>query len=156
MTNDVHSNDGMNTSGSDEERWRADHSDAMKIRSAIKRSSSMASSSHNSSNRVRRARSPGITSSGSPPNENAMFTVSHARRMVKSEKESGDWKATILSPRTAPVVKNTGQRRTTLGDQRSRETSTASRDPVRLSTAITGSGVGSRDSFMVGEKAAWR
>ena len=156
IPNDASFNDSTNNSGSDEDRWRTDRSDAMKIKSAIKRSSSIAPSSHNSSNRIRRARSPGAMSSGSPPNENAMFTASHARRMVKSEKENCDWKASILSPRTAPVVKATSQRRTTLGDQRPRDIIVAARDPVRLSTAITGSGGGSRTSFMVGAKGAWR
>ncbi|KAG9624062.1 hypothetical protein KCU64_g19980, partial [Aureobasidium melanogenum] len=36
-------------------------------------------------------------------NENNLFTASHARRMVKSEKGEA---TNVLSPRSAPVVKN--------------------------------------------------
>ena len=148
------SNDNTSSSGSDrEENWKASKKDAMQIKAAVKRVSSVAPSSTNPHNRHQRRRSPTSASSGSPPNENAMFTSSHARRMVKSEKEN-DWKASILSPRTAPVVKHAGPRRTTMGESRPRES--VSREGSRLSTAITGSGGHSRGSLMAGGKGTWR
>ena len=147
--------DSANSSSSDgEDKWNANKSDAMQIKTAIKRASAVAPSGANSINRHRR-RSPTNTSSGSPPNENAMFTASHARRMVKSEKEN-DCKASILSPRTAPVVKSAASRRTTMGESRPREPGMIDRGPVRLSTAIAGSGEKSRGSLLVGGKGLWK
>ena len=81
-------NDSASNSGSDEENgWNANKSDAMQIKTAIKRVSAVAPSGANAINRHRR-RSPTNASSGSPPNDSAMFTASHARRMVKSEKRA--------------------------------------------------------------------
>lgn len=148
-------NDSGNNSSSDgEDRWKTDRNDVMKVRSAIKRASSVAPASTHLAARNQRRRSPNVTSAGSPPNENALFTASHARRMVKSEKEN-EWKANVLSPRTAPVVKGNGQRRTTLSGGGPKESSTMGREAVRLSTVVTGSG-GSRPSLMVGGKGTWR
>lgn len=160
ISSDNTPNDSANNSGSEtEDKWRANRDDAMHIKAAVKRAS-YAPSSNNPANRPRRTRSPTAASSGSPPNENAMFTASHARRMVKSEKEN-EWKPNVLSPRTAPVVKTSSQRRTTLGDGKPREISVSGRDmagreTVRLSTAVTGSGGSLRGSLMVGGKATWR
>ncbi len=163
ISSDITPNDSANNSGSEvDDRWRANKDDAMHIKAAVKRAS-YAPTSTTSGNRPRRTRSPTAASSGSPPNENAMFTASHARRMVKSEKEN-EWKLNVLSPRTAPVVKTGGQRRTTLGDGKPREVSLSSkemagmagRDAVRLSTAVTGSGGSLRGSMMMGGKATWR
>lgn len=154
IDHEVASNDSANTSGSDGEgRWKTDKSDAMQIRKAVKRASSIAPSSSHPINRQRR-RSPTGTSAGSPPNEN-MFTASHARRMVKSDKEN-DSKASILSPRTQPVVKTASQRRTTFGEGRPREPGLAGREAVRLSTAVVGSGGASRGSLMPVSKGVWR
>ena len=82
--------------------------------------------------------------------------------MVRSEKEN-DFKASILSPRTAPVVKHTGQRRTTMGtmsvnETRSKDMGMPSREAVRPSSAVTGSGGSghTRGSLLVGGKGAWR
>ena len=148
--------EGSNSSGSDlDDHWKADKSDAVKIKTAIKRSSAIAPSSRDHALRVQRRRSPTGMSSGSPPNENAMFTASHARRMVKSEKEN-DWKGSVLSPRTAPVTKGTGQRRITVGDVRPKENNMAVREPSRGSTAVSGSGGSLRGSLMPGGKGAWR
>ena len=148
--------DGANTSSSDlDDHWKADKSDAAKIKTAIKRSSTIAPSSRDHALRVQRRRSPTGISSGSPPNENTMFTASHARRMVKSEKDS-EWKGNVLSPRTAPVTKGMSQRRTTVGDVRPKESGMATREPVRLSTAVNGSGGSLRGSLMLGGKGAWR
>ena len=156
LKSDVLANDCADNSGSDlEDRWKANKSDAMQISTALKRASSGTSASTNASNRPQRRRSPTATSSGSPPNENTLFTASHARRMVKSEKEN-EWRTSILSPRTAPVVKNASQRRITFGEGRPKESGMIGREAVRLSTAITGSGGNSRGSFMIGGKGAWR
>lgn len=62
-----------------------------------------------------------------------MFTAAQARRMGKGEKEF-EVKPRVLSPRTIPVMKNTGQRRTTLGGElRGRDASFSNRDAIRLS-----------------------
>ena len=160
ISNDITPNNSANNSGSEtEDRWKANKDDAMHIKAAVKRAS-YAPSATNQVNRPRRTRSPTASSAGSPPNENTIFTASHARRMVKSEKEN-DWKLNVLSPRTAPVVKTASQRRTTLGEGKPREVSFSGRDMVgreaaRLSTAVSGSGGSSRGSLMVGGKATWR
>ncbi|KAI4208262.1 MAG: hypothetical protein LQ346_000142 [Caloplaca aetnensis] len=109
-----------------ESQWKAGTSDAMHIMHAIKRSSSIAPPTAHPAGRQRR-RSPTGASAGSPPNDNTMFTASHARRMVKAEKEN-DWKLNVLSPRTAPVIKTAAQRRTTLGDGRPKDGGFAGRD----------------------------
>ena len=149
-------NDSGNNSGSDQDdQWRADKYDAMKIRTALKRASSITPSVNGPAMRMQRRRSPTTASTGSPPNENAMFTASHARRMVKSEKEN-EWKASVLSPRTAPVVKGSNHRRMTMTETRPREPRPVSRDSsVRLSNAVTASGGSMRGSLMVG-KGTWR
>ncbi|KAI4177876.1 MAG: hypothetical protein LQ348_005750 [Seirophora lacunosa] len=147
---------GSNAGSDVESQWKARTADVMQIKHAIKRSSSITpSAAHPPNRQQQRRRSPTGASAGSPPNEAAMFTASHARRMVKAEKEN-DWKVNVLSPRTAPVVKAAAQRRTTLGDGRPKEGGgLAARDGVRLSSAVSGSGGSSRGSFMVG-KGAWR
>ena len=154
---DIPHGESANNSGSDtDQSWKADKGDILKIRTAIKRVSSIAPAPVTTTTRPQRRRSPAAVSAGSPPNENAMFTASHARRMVRCEKEN-DWKTSILSPRTAPVVKNAaGQRRITLGDGRLKEDrGIVGREAVRLSTAVTGNGENTRGSFMLG-KGAWR
>lgn len=157
INSDIKPNDSANNSGSDrEENWKANKSDAIKIKAAVKRVSTAAPTSTNPLNRQQRRRSPTSASSGSPPNENTMFTASHARRMVKSEREN-DWKASILSPRTAPVSKHAGSRRTTMGETiRPRENGTVSREAVRLSTAVSGSEANPRGSLLVSGKGSWR
>ncbi|KAL8770705.1 MAG: hypothetical protein Q9194_005092 [Teloschistes cf. exilis] len=140
--------------GSDEDGWKARKMDMMQIKHAIKRSSSIAPSTANPSTRHQRRRSPTGASAGSPPNDSSMFTASHARRMVKADKEN-DWKLNVLSPRTAPVVKTAAQRRTTLGEGRPKEGGFASREAVRLSSTVAGTSGGSRGSLMPG-KGIWR
>lgn len=142
-------------SGSDgEDQWKAKTTDIMQIKDAIKRrSSSIAPSAAHPNNRQQRRRSPTGASAGSPPNEN-MFTASHARRMVKAEKEN-DWKINVLSPRTAPVIKTAAPRRTTVGEGQPKDSGFPGRDRVRLSSAVSGNNGGSRGSLMVG-KGAWR
>lgn len=155
--------EGANSSGSEvEDRLKANKSDVMQIKTAIKRVSSVAPGNPRPSSRQRR-RSPPGASSGSPPNDINMFTASHARRMVRSEKEN-DFRASILSPCTAPVVKHAGQRRTTMGtmsvnENRSKDMGVPPREAVRPSTAVTGSGGSgghTRGSLLAGAKGAWR
>ena len=162
VADDTTLNEGANSSSSDvEDRLKANKSEVMQIKTAIKRVSSVAPGNANPSSRQRR-RSPPGASSESPPNDSSLFTASHARRMVRSEKEN-DFKASILSPRTAPVVKHTGQRRTTMGtmsvnENRPKDMGMPSREAVRPSTAVTGSGGSGhpRGSLLVGGKGAWR
>ncbi|CCD34899.1 hypothetical protein BofuT4_P086030.1 [Botrytis cinerea T4] len=82
---------------------------------ALKRHGSLSRTGHNHTNsegnqRIRRARSPTAAQLATSPNsENQMFTASHARRMVKSDK--GDGLSSVLSPRTAPVIIKHGHSR---------------------------------------------
>ena len=153
ISSDVTPNDSGNNSGSErEDSWKTDKSDAHRINKAVKRASMAAPSSANSIKH--RRRSPTPSSSGSPPSENSLFTASHARRMVKSEKENA--RDSILSPRTAPVVKHPAQRRTTMGGDRPRDSSITGKEAVRLSSAVTSSGGGNRGSLLVGGKTVWR
>ncbi|KAK3069068.1 tubulin-dependent ATPase kip3 [Teratosphaeriaceae sp. CCFEE 6253] len=120
-------------SGSDTERSftahgsnKIDKQTAGALRSAmkLKRSSSINNHSHNpsssrhSTTHHHRRRSPtASTARDSPPpadqaagsgngNGNSIFSASHARRMVKSEREEA--LRSVLSPRTQPVVKQAG------------------------------------------------
>ena len=152
---DTTSHDSGSTSGSDRENsWKPDAENARRISKAVKRAS-MGAPPANLVMKHRR-RSPTPSSTGSPPGENSLFTASHARRMVKSDKENA--RDSILSPRTAPVVKHSAnQRRTTMsiGD-RPRDSSVLGREAVRLSSVVTGSGGGNRGSLSIGGKGAWR
>lgn len=126
------------STGSDNnDNWKANKDDALKINSAMRRISSggqLGPATSANTLRVHRRRSPTSASYGGSPNENTnMFTASQARRMVKSDKEP-EAKPRVLSPRTIPIMKNTGQRRSTLGgDVRPRDLSLSSRDAIRLS-----------------------
>ena len=146
--------DHGNSSNSEaEEAWKKDTQEAMNIRRAMRRASSVVPS-NSSVSRTQRRRSPPASASGSPPNENALFTASHARRMVKSEKEN-DWKGSVLSPRTAPITKNFN-RRTTLNESRPKEITSHGRESnVRLSSIMHATGGNARGSLMVG-KGVWR
>ncbi|CAD0083730.1 unnamed protein product [Aureobasidium vineae] len=93
------SDDHTGSSASDnEDPTRSLQDSALQIQSAMRRRVSSGSNRH-------RRRSPAAQTSGSPnsSNENNLFTASHARRMVKSEKGEA---TNVLSPRSAPVVKN--------------------------------------------------
>ena len=155
------SDSASNSSGSDnEDKWKGDKGDAMKIRDAMKRTSLVHTGSNSTpsymQSRTHRRRSPTAATSGSPPNDNSMFSASHARRMVKSEKEN-DWRVSVLSPRTAPITK--GNRRTTLNEvSRVRDSSVGSigdRAAIRLSTVPTASSA-SRASLVTAGKNSWR
>lgn len=158
---------GFSSSGSDNERpFTADKETAGKIRSAIKlkRSSSI---SGNTAARQRdrestghhRRRSPTASTRDSPPpgesSQNGIFSASHARRMVKSEREEA--MRSVLSPRTAPITKGNGPvpvRRSMIesGTGTLKE-GAAARGAVRVSSIVPGSA--QRASGM-GTKAAWR
>ena len=143
-----------NSSASDDECQKTwpivNRSEAKEIRSALKRTSS--SSVTNNAIRTHRRRSPTATSAGSPPSEN-MFSASHARRMVRAERDS-DWKTSVLSPRTAPVTK-AAVRRTTMGESAMRDGLAALKSgAVRVSSVTPGSA--SRGSLAAGTKTAWR
>lgn len=139
------------SSGSEGEKWT--DSDARKIGSAIKRRTSTA---HGSMpiNRTHRRRSPN-TASNSPPNENMMFSASAARRMVKGNHDA-DWKASVLGPRAAPVMKGSA-RRTVMavtGEDRPREVSSSlNRAPIRI---VSNGSISSRGSLAPGVKGTWR
>lgn len=136
------------SSSSDNEKLTMDKSDAHKISSAIKRrSSTQGVMSTSARAHAHRRRSP--TAASSPPNENNMFSASAARRMVKSERDS-DWKASVLSPRSAPILKGAARRTTMATDlERPGSTGTLERKPIRVIS-------GSRGSLMPGSKNIWR
>jgi kinesin family protein 18/19 len=175
----VHPDNASTTSSSDgENNWKdstdgencwkgpnnATKADAMKIRSAVRRASSVHNSGTNgtpiySASRTQRRRSPTAATAGSPPNEN-MFTTGQARRMVigRSEKEN-EWKIGVLSPRVTGVVGRGSTRRTTMGEgKRERESlSVADRGPQhRMSSVVGMNSSAIRGSFMPGGKGAWR
>jgi kinesin family protein 18/19 len=140
-----------NSSSSEEEKWTG--SDARKIGTALKRRSSTNGGSVPIS-RAHRRRSPTATSC-SPPNENSMFSASAARRMVKNNHDA-DWKNSVLSPRTTPIMKGPA-RRTTMaitGEDRPREPASLNRAPVRITS--NGSNGSSRGSLAPGTKSVWR
>ncbi|KAK5165843.1 tubulin-dependent ATPase kip3 [Saxophila tyrrhenica] len=131
--------------------------DAASLRSAMRLSrtssqSSKSRTSNTSRESVHRRRSPTATSP--PPESN--FSASHARRMVKSERE--DALRSVLSPRTAPVSKGQGpvgvRRSMVEGSMgREKEGPPAGKGHVRQSSVVPGSAsrVGGG-----GSKAAWR
>ena len=151
-TLDHYTQDSTNNSGSDkEDRWGPNKDDMSQIKNALKRASSATGQMGNTINRTQRRRSPPASLTGSPPTD-IMFTASHARRMVKNDKEN-DWKASVLSPRYAPVTKSSAGRRTTLGSGQMRE---SSRDLSRLSHVVMSSGGHSRGASIGGGKGVWR
>jgi kinesin family member 18/19 len=106
--NDAASAASSENEGSGKNTFPGSKEDAAKVRSAMKLKRSSSVSSHNpsrmSSHResIHRRRSPTATS---PPPE-GIFSASHARRMVKSDREEA--LRSVLSPRTAPVTKSSG------------------------------------------------
>lgn len=129
------------SSGSDSEKWSMDQSDARTIGSAMKKRRSSGSIPIS---RTHRRRSP--TAASSPQNENTLLSAGAARRMVKAGE--AEWKASVLSPRTAPIVKGAA-RRTTMAEGAS---GSLNRAPIRIPS---GTG-GPRGSLMPGTKSAWR
>jgi kinesin family protein 18/19 len=156
-SSDVTPADSAGSSGSEDEgskpNWPIGQVEAQKIRSALKRSSSNAGGS---AMRTQRRRSPTAAShTGSPPSENAMFSASQARRMGNNSLDAG-WKNSVLSPRSAPVVKSGGgaMRRTTMSAGEMREGSGSLRAaPVRMSTSTVPA---AGRSSLANSKSAWR
>jgi kinesin family protein 18/19 len=155
-SNDVTPTDSGNNSSSESENWAVGRSEGAKISMALKRTGSISRASHvhsssETGNTRHRRRSPtAATMSGSPPSEN-MFTVSHARRMVGSQKEA--FSSSVLSPRSAPIMKN-NNRRTTIGE--GRQVSGMGSQAVRLNGTI-GSTPRARESVAgIVVKGGWR
>lgn len=161
-------NDSGNNSSSEENApFTASQADSAKIRAALKRERASMSGgrlshahtmSDSSVRTVHRRRSP--TAAGSPPSENAMFTAGHARRMVKSERDSS-FASSVLSPRTAPVIKNSGTRRTTIGGPQSQHGSMGgmtAAQALRLNGGGTVGGTPRTRESVVGAmgKGGWR
>ncbi|KAJ4299721.1 tubulin-dependent ATPase kip3 [Kalmusia sp. IMI 367209] len=144
-------NSAETSSGSEEEKWSMDQSDARKIGSAMKRRSSTNSGSVPIS-RAHRRRSPTAATACSPQNENTLLSAGATRRMVKGDRDA-DWKTSVLSPRTAPIVKGAARRTTMAVTGEERVSGGLNRAPIRL--ASNGSS-GSRGSLMGATKSAWR
>ncbi|OAP56258.1 hypothetical protein AYL99_09437 [Fonsecaea erecta] len=174
------------TTNSDSENHNStasDKEDVLKIREAVKRSSSLRRSGIHGS-RTQRRRSPTAATAagaGSPTSE-SMFGASHVRRMVHGtrnellkENDAGSWKVGVLSPRVQGIVSHgksslgaysNPMRRTTMSGMDVRGgANSASGGPeraggVRLSSITAGSsGHGhsaSRGSLMPSGKAVWR
>ena len=150
--------DNGNSSSSEGENSFIGRSESVKINQALKRAGSVSRASHihsisDSAARTQRRRSPtAATMAGSPPSEN-LFTASHARRMVGSQKEQA-FSSSVLSPRSAPIMKNAANRRTTIGE--GRQVSGMSSGPLRLPGTL-GSAPRVRESIIgaVG-KGGWR
>lgn len=146
-------NDSANSSSSEGEGWKADRSDSVEISRALKRSGSISRAS-NDTNRHRRARSPtAATMAGSPPNENSLFTASHARRMVKSDKEAA-FQSSVLSPRNHPIMKS-ANRRTTISESRQVSGSMAG-SAIRLTGTIGGAPKTRESAAGLMGKGSWR
>ncbi|RFU32721.1 hypothetical protein B7463_g3609, partial [Scytalidium lignicola] len=143
-----------NSSSDNENSWTVDKSESVKIGKHLRRSSSI-SRNHSlpeSTSRTQRRRSPTATSmTCSPPNEN-LFTASHARRMIKGDRETG-FHTSVLSPHTAPITKP--NRRTTIGESRQVSGSMASA-AVRLNSSINVPKVRESVTGVVGTKNGWR
>jgi len=136
---------------SDEEKWGMDKTDARKIGSAMKRRSSTNSGSVPVS-RAHRRRSPTAATASSPPNENSFLSAGAARRMVKGDRDN-DWKTSVLSPRTAPIVKGATRRTTMAVAGEERAPTGLNRAPVRI---VSNGSTGSRGSSIGATKSVWR
>lgn len=141
----------------------ADKETAGKIRSAIKLKRNSSTSGRNSGahlhmartrdrESIHRRRSPTATSPPPSGDSQGIFSASHARRMVRSEKE--DAMRSVLSPRTAPVLKGSGPmaaRRSMMVEGTPKEAG-VHKAPVRVSSIVPGSA--QRQTSI--SKAAWR
>lgn len=149
---DTENDAASSASGSDiEKSFNGSKEDAQKIRSAMKQKRSSSINGSRSRESIHRRRSPSATNS---PPQDGIFSSSHARRMVKSEREEA--LRSVLSPRSAPVTKGNGP----VPVRRSMMESTATpkevvgmvgRGHMRQSSIVPGSA--QRAS---GSKAAWR
>ena len=105
---DNNSSDEASASSSGDEKkkaWPADMEAARRISSAIKAKRASTAASIGARQPHHRQRSPTASASASPPPETGgLFSASHARRMVRAEGKT-DSGTSVLSPRSAPVVK---------------------------------------------------
>ncbi len=163
---------------SDTENHSTAKEDALRIRDAVRRSSSLRRSSVHAS-RTQRRRSPTAATaglSGSPPSE-GMFAAGHVRRMVQGGKgdtsslkeNEREWKVGVLSPRVQGIVSHgrglsgsaNSIRRTTLSGMDVRGTPNGNAEKaagggVRLSSVMMPPPSASRGSLMPSGKAVWR
>ena len=135
-------NESASNSGSEND-WKNIRPDLAKFKAA-RRTSSINGSSLHAAARAQRRRSPTGSSTGSPPSEGGLFTASHARRMVKSDKEN-TFGGNVLSPRATPVMKNA--RRATGGESRL-SLGFGPREGIRLS-GVPASATKARESISV-------
>ncbi|OQV00901.1 Kinesin motor domain-containing protein [Cladophialophora immunda] len=180
-----HNSSATNSDTENHNSTASDKEDVLKIREAVKRSSSLRRSGIHGS-RTQRRRSPTAATAGvagSPSNE-SMFAAGHVRRMVHGaknellkENDAGSWKVGVLSPRVQGIVshgksslgaQSNPMRRTTMSGMDVRGNgapNSGSGGPeraggVRLSSITAGtSGHGhsaSRGSLMPTGKAVWR
>ena len=148
--------------------------DAMKIRGAVKRSSSVRNSGVS---KAHRRRSPTAATAVSPSGAGELFGAGHVRRMVMPPPAKSDvWKAGVLSPQIEGIIghhrvaSGGGNRRTTMSglteNGHSRRMSVAERAAIRLSSVNHGGPrekenaglgpTGNRSSLMPGSKNMWR
>ncbi|KIW19077.1 hypothetical protein PV08_03369 [Exophiala spinifera] len=152
---DVSSDSPSNSSSDTENHGHPNNEDVMKIRDAVRRSSSVRRSVVGSRTQRRRSPTAATGISGSPPSD-SMFAAGHVRRMVlgKSDKEN-EWKVGVLSPRVSGIVRdskslsmNSARRTTMNGDVRSTPINN-DRNGLRMGST-------SRGSLMPNGKAVWR
>jgi kinesin family protein 18/19 len=147
---------GSNSSASDDDSltkksWSSlGREEAKEIRSALKRTSSTGGS-HSAIRTSHRRRSPTAASSGSPPPSDGLFSASHARRIGAKGSVDG---LSVLSPRTAPVMKAPVRRTTMGGDAGAMGAAPARPAHVRVSSVTPGSAT--RGSLAGGTKSVWR
>lgn len=141
----------ISSSSDVEKNFTTDKESARKIRSAmkVKRNSSL---SGNTARRDRERRRSPTATSGSPPPENGIFSASHARRMVQSERAEA--LKSVLSPRTVAIVKANAAMPSARRSMAVEGTPREARAPVRVSSIVPGSASGGRPS--VGSKSVWR
>ena len=163
------------TSSSDTENSRRpadppsmDKEDTLKIRSAVRRASSVRSSSGTFGNasRTARRRSPTAATAGSPPGSGDMFAAGHVRRMVMGkDPRENEWRVGVLSPRVTGVVSvgkaGAASRRTTMTSAMVGAGGSAERGHNRLSSIngvnhAHGNGMSARSSLMPNGKTTWR
>lgn len=150
LSKQEHGTDMVVHNSSDSERsWAGDRDDAVKIQNAMRKRASLSRSNSQRDPTRPPRRPPLLGINASPPGgENSLFTASHARRMVKSDREAVDFKSGVLSPRTTPIVKafqtaSSGRRTTVSSEEKGLFAKPASRavsgsGSSRLSTAAGG------------------
>ncbi|KAF1350179.1 P-loop containing nucleoside triphosphate hydrolase protein [Delphinella strobiligena] len=135
---------------------------ARKLHSAMKAKRSSSGTHVGGIRREHRRRSPTSATASPPASASAvpassMFTASQARRMVSSQKVGDEWKSSVLSPRSQPILKGAQSlgnlRRTTMNDAPREGTGSMRAMPVRVSSVMAANG---RPGSSNGGKAVWR